>query len=196
MTDIAIQPMRPYRPGKLKDPSKQFLYVVPADRHRSTITVTPKSDPVLYRVTKQAAEMDNSLSSDAVAVDMLIGGGGPACILAILPVGASRSTRTWDHEVHFTRQVLHAAGMDDASVYPTPRYIAPVLASANPWFGNWGEAEGCRSQAAMMAQAEFYHRTGWDTIILDHDARWSANGWGLQAVTPEDIARLRAEDAL
>ncbi|MGL5199762.1 MAG: hypothetical protein ACRC9G_12495 [Aeromonas veronii] len=150
---------------------------------------------MLYRVAKQAAEMDDSLSGGAVAVDMLIGG-GPACILAILPVGASRSTRTWDHEIHFTRRVLHAARMDDSSVYPTPRYIAPVLAPANPWFGNWGEAEGCRSQAAMMTQAEFYHRQGWDTIILDHDARWSVNGWGLQAVTPEDIARLRAEDEL
>lgn len=193
--DTAIQPMRPYNPGKLKDPSKQFLYVVPADRRRSIITVTPKSDPVLYRVAKQAAEMDDSLSDDAVSVDILIGG-GPACALAILPVGATRSTRTWDHEVHFTRRVLHAAGMDDASVYPTPRYIAPVLASANPWFGNWGEAEGCRSQAAMMAQAEFYHRQGWDTIILDHEARWSVNGWGLQHVTPDDIARLREEEEL
>ena len=193
--DTAIQPMRPYNPGKLKDPSKQFLYVVPADRRRSIITVTPKSDPVLHRVAKQAAEMDESLSGDAVAVDMLIGG-GTSCILAILPVGATRSTRTWDHEAHFTRRVLHAAGMDDASVYPTPRYIAPVLASANPWFGNWGEAEGCRSQAAMMAQAEFYHRQGWDTIILDHEARWSVNGWGLQAVTPDDIARLREWEEL
>lgn len=193
--DTAIQPMRPYTQGKLKDPSKQFLYVVPADRRRSIITVTEKSDPVLYRITKQAAEMDESLSGDAVAVDMLIGG-GPSCILAILPVGATRSTRTWDHEVHFTRRVLHAAGMDDASVYPTPRYIAPVLASANPWFGNWGEAEGCRSQAAMMTQAEFYHRIGWETFILDHEARWSVNGWGLQQVTPEDIARLREDDEL
>ena len=195
MTEHAIQPMRPYNPGKLKDPSKQFLYVVPADRRRTVITVTAKSDPVLHRVAKHAAEMDESLSGDAVAVDMLIGG-GPSCILSILPVGATRSTRTWDYEVHFTRRVLHAAGMDDASVYPTPRYIAPVLASANPWFGNWGKAEGSRSQAAMMAQAEFYHRQGWDTIILDHEARWSVNGWGLQQVTPEDIARLREEDEL
>jgi hypothetical protein len=70
------------------------------------------------------------------------------------------------------------------------------LASANPWFGNWGEAEGCRSQAAMMTQAEFYHRQGWDTIILDHEARWSVNGWGLQHVTPDDIARLREEEEL
>lgn len=193
--DTAIQPMRPYNPGKLKDPSKQFLYVVPADRRRTIITVTAKSDPVLHRVAKQAAELDESLSGDAVAVDMLIGG-GPSCILSILPVGATRSTRTWDYEVHFTRRVLHAAGMDDASVYPTPRYIAPVLASANPWFGNWGEAEGSRSQAAMMTQAEFYQRQGWDTIILDHEARWSVNGWGLQQVTPEDIARLREEDEL
>ena len=193
--DTAIQPMRPYNPGKLKDPSKQFLYVVPADRRRTVITVTAKSDPVLHRVAKQAAELDESLSGDAVAVDMLIGG-GPSCILSILPVGATRSTRTWDYEVHFTRRVLHAAGMDDASVYPTPRYIAPVLASANPWFGNWGEAEGSLSQAAMMTQAEFYHRQGWDTIILDHEARWSVNGWGLQQVTPEDIARLREEDEL
>ena len=193
--DTAIQPMRPYNPGKLKDPSKQFLYVVPADRRRTIITVTAKSDPVLHRVAKQAAELDESLSGDAVAVDMLIGG-GPSCILSILPVGATRSTRTWDYEVHFTRRVLHAAGMDDASVYPTPRYIAPVLASANPWFGNWGEAEGSRSQAAMMTQAEFYHRQGWDTIILDHEARWSVNGWGLQLVTPDDIARLREEDEL
>lgn len=193
--DTAIQPMRPYNPGKLKDPSKQFLYVVPAGRRRTIITVTAKSDPVLHRVAKQAAELDESLSGDAVAVDMLIGG-GPSCILSILPVGATRSTRTWDYEVHFTRRVLHAAGMDDASVYPTPRYIAPVLASANPWFGNWGEAEGSRSQAAMMTQAEFYHRQGWDTIILDHEARWSVNGWGLQQVTPDDIARLREDDEL
>ena len=83
--DSPIQPMRPYRPDKLKDPSKQFLYVVPADRRRTIITVTPKSDQVLHRVAKQAAEMDDSLSGDAVAVDMLIGG-GPACILAILQV--------------------------------------------------------------------------------------------------------------
>lgn len=193
--ETAIQPVRPYTPGKLKDPSKQFLYIVPADRRRSVITVTSKSDPVLLRITKQAAMFDDSLSCDAVAVDMLLGG-GPACILAILPAGATRSTRTWDHEVHFTRQVLHAAGMDNASVYPTPRYIAPILAPANPWFGNWGEAEGCRSQAAMMTQAEFYHRQGWETFILDHEARWSVNGWGLQQVTPEDIARLRAEDEL
>lgn len=193
--DSPIQPMRGYSPDKLKDPSMQFLYIVPADRLRTIISVTPKSDPVLHRVVKQAAEMDDSLFGDVVWVDMLIGG-GPACILAVLPVGATRSARTWDHEVHFTRRVLHAARMDDLSVYPTPRYIAPVLASANPWFGNWGEAEGCRSQAAMMAQAEFYHRQGWDTIILDHDARWSVNGWGLQAVTPEDVARLREEEEL
>ena len=49
---------------------------------------------------------------------------------------------------------------------------------------------------AMLAQAEFYHRQGGDTILLDHGARWSVNGWGLQAVTPDDIARLRAEDEL
>ena len=47
-----------------------------------------------------------------------------------------------------------------------------------------------------MTQAEFYHRIGWETFILDHEARWSVNGWGLQQVTPEDIARLREEDEL
>ena len=47
-----------------------------------------------------------------------------------------------------------------------------------------------------MTQAEFYHRQGWDTIILDHEAHWSVNGWGLQQVTPDDIARLREEDEL
>lgn len=193
--ETAVQPVRPYNPGKLKDPSKQFLYIVPADRRRAIITVTPKSDPVLYRVAKQAAEFDDHLSGDAVHIDMLLGG-GPACILAILPVGSARSPRTWDHEVHFTRRVLHAAGMDDVTIFPVPRYIAPILASANPWFGNWGEAEGCRSQAAMMAQAEFYHDHGWDTFIIDHAARWSATGWGLQQVTPEDIAQLRKEDEL
>ena len=79
--DSPIQPMRPYNPGKLKDPSKQFLYVVPADRRRTIITVTPKSDPVLHRVAKQAAEMDEGLSGDVVSVDMLIGG-GPSCVQA------------------------------------------------------------------------------------------------------------------
>lgn len=192
MTDFPIQPMRPYRPDKLKDPSKLFLYVVPAGGRRERVSCNVH--PSLERIATHAAARDEDLTA-GVAFDMLLGG-GTACILAILPDTANRSTRTWDHEVHFTRQVLRAAGMDDASVYPTPRYIAPVLASANPWFGNWGEAEGCRSQAAMMTQAEFYHRQGWDTIILDHDARWSVNGWGLQMVTPEDIARLRAEDEL
>ena len=52
------------------------------------------------------------------------------------------------------------------------------------------------TDTAMMAQAEFYHRQGWDTIILDPDARWSVTGWGLQQVTPDDIARLREEDEL
>ena len=194
MTDTSIQPVRPYNQGKLKDPSKQFLYIVPRKWKREFVFATSCVHPSLIRIAEHAAALDENLST-GVCFDILICA-GPACILAILPLGETRSTRTWDHEVHFTRQVLHAAGMDDASVYPTPRYIAPVLASANPWFGNWGEADGCRSQAAMMTQAEFYHRQAWDTIILDHDARWSVNGWGLQVVTPEDIARLRAEDEL
>lgn len=194
--EIAIQPVRPYTPGKLKDPSKQFLYAFPRYDFRSRVLYRPgvdKNRHVLNAIARHAAALDDTLA-DGITIDLLHG--ETSVILSVLPVGSTRSTRTWDHEVHFTRRVLHAAGMDDASVYPTPRYIAPVLASANPWFGNWGEAEGCRSQAAMMTQAEFYHRQGWDTVILDHEARWSVNGWGLQHVTPDDIARLREEEEL
>ena len=194
--DSPIQPMRPYRPDKLKDPSKKFLYAFPRYDFRSRVLYRPgvdKNRRVLNAIARHAAALDDTLA-DGITIDLLHG--ETSVILSILPVTATRSNRTWDQEVHFTRQVLTAIGMTDAAIVPAPLFIAPILASANPWFGNWGEAEGCRSQAAMMTQAEFYHRQGWDTIILDHGARWSVNGWGLQAVTPEDIARLRAEDEL
>ena len=192
--DTAIQPMRPYTQGKLKDPSKQFLYAAPFTADRFTLESKGAArDSLTARIAQAAAALDDSMA-DGIVIDMFH---GPfSTILAILPNGATRSTRTWDHEVHFTRQVLAAVNMHDPAIYPEPRFIAPILAPANPWFGNWGEADGCRSQAAMMTQAEFYHRIGWETFILDHEARWSVNGWGLQQVTPEDIARLREEDEL
>lgn len=194
--DTAIQPMRPYNPGKLNDPSKQFLYAFPRYDFRSPVTIrtgVDKGRTITHAIAEHAAVLDGSMAN-GVTIDTLHG--EVSVILAILPAGATRSTRTWDQEVHFTRQVLAAISQHDSTIYPTPRIIAPILAPANPWFGNWGEAEGCRSQAAMMTQAEFYHRIGWETFILDHEARWSVNGWGLQQVTPEDIARLREEDEL
>ena len=194
--DTTIQPMRPYNPGKLKDPSKQFLYAFPRYDFRSQVTIRTGEDKgrtITHAIAEHAAVLDDSMAN-GVTIDTLHG--EVSVILAILPAGATSSTRPWDQEVHFTRQVLAAIRQHDSTIYPTPLFIAPILASANPWFGNWGEAEGCRSQAAMMTQAEFYHRQGWDTIILDHEARWSVNGWGLQQVTPEDIARLREEDEL
>lgn len=191
---IAIQPVRPYTPGKLKDPSKQFLYAAPFTEDRLTLEVKGADRGSLTaRIAQAAAALDDSMA-DGVVIDMFH---GPfSTILAILPIGAKRSTRPWDHEVHFTRQVLAAVNMHDPAIYPEPRFIAPILAPANPWFGNWGEAEGCRAQAAVITQAEFYHRMAWDTFILDHEARWSVNGWGLQQVTPGDILTLRAEEEL
>lgn len=109
--EIAIQPVRPYTQGKLKDPSKQFLYAAPFTADRFTLESKGAArDSLTARIAQAAAALDDSMA-DGIVIDMFH---GPfSTILAILPNGATRSTRTWDHEVHFTRQVLAAVNMHD-----------------------------------------------------------------------------------